>query len=1233
MFKYSVLRCSDDVMPKNCLWSRMRTALLLCVFLLLATGTTYGLTPPTSWSLSDYVVEIDDCVSQQSGGKYYPEDYVDGTPLADRTCDSWESDIVERPFSQGQSDYYPNVDIERALLGLDDDFFYVAIDVVGTNPVSDLEDYFYYEIDLDGDFRGDYFVQVKSPKDLGSPGVWSQKDVEVYFDENNNVGCDDPLVPDGPCQDEDGYEKEIWKVGGSPSDGAWARVRSDDPTVVEMALSFTLIPNLTQVRFRGWVDKGVQNRDKLYYHDAYIFNDYGSPYPELNPEPQNVYEIDQTGGGVGNWQILYPYILVDKVTDPAGDPTQFNFELSGTGLDPTIDFSLTDGSEPFVSPELTSGTYAVTEEPVSGWENISATCDNGDDPGTVNLDYGEIVTCTFINETKPLIAVISSFSAVFEEGQTVVQWQTAVESGTLGFHLERLDEKNGTYVRVNRKLLPGFLVSPQGGTYRYVDPEAEPGTLLTYRLVEKEARGPHRIYGPYTVMVDERSSAPDGTDDEFKAVEMDGERLERLTARPSPRAPGAGVRMLSLAARPATTQANPAATGASPKGLNILITKPGMYRLTASDLAASLGRSEQKIRRWIRKGKISLTNRGLPVAWYSDNNFRRLNFYGEGIDSQYTWENVYQLGLGSGRKVKKITGRSPKPVVMTSGFIHAMHVEQDVSPTPGFFDDPEADYWIWKYMFAHVNGSREQTFALDVRDPVPDSPAVLRVMLQGGSDADHRVIVKVNGNDVGTAVFRGMVPYSLEFEVEGELFTEGQNTVTLTAVEPTSGYSVVCVQGFDLRYERQYTAANDRLFFSGGNHPVVTVGGFGSKPLVFDVTDPAAIKRVKSVKTRREKDGGYHVSLKPGHPQTRFLAISDAAIEDLGPTDWVPDYASALRATTHEVDYLVIAPQVLAETARRLADYRRSQGLKTMVALLEDIHDEFNYGIAHPEAVHDLLSYAWHNWAAAPRYVVRCGEGTYDYRDIKGHGENLILPKLVSTPYGIYASENRLADVDGSNDGVPEMAMGLLPADSPEQLEAMIDKIMAYEASAGEWTRQVMLVADNPDRGGDFHHSSDQVARWVSDEYTAEPVYMETTNFSQSRSALLDGLNAGALIFNYVGHAGWDRLAGEGLMKNTDVADLGNAGRLPVFLGMTCSANRFELPGFDAIGEMLVTQPNVGAVAAWSPTGWSLNHLAQRLGEAFFLAALEEYGYTAREEDRFMLHIYTLIGDPATRLR
>ena len=97
---------------------------------------------------------------------------------------------------------------------------------------------------------------------------------------------------------------------------------------------------------------------------------------------------------------------------------------------------------------------------------------------------------------------------------------------------------------------------------------------------------------------------------------------------------------------------------------------------------------------------------------------------------------------------------------------------------------------------------------------------------------------------------------------------------------------------------------------------------------------------------------------------------------------------------------------------------------------------------------------------------------------------------------------------------------------------------------------------------------------------------------------------------------------------------------------MNCLNGFFTLPYFDALAEKLVLAEDKGAIAAFSPSGLSLNAPAQlfhqamlealisgehrRLGDAV-LAAQEDYAETGAFPE--LLTIYHLFGDPALLMR
>jgi len=92
-------------------------------------------------------------------------------------------------------------------------------------------------------------------------------------------------------------------------------------------------------------------------------------------------------------------IIVDKVTIPAGQETHFAFTISGGPLALNRSFGLTDAAPPAVNLVEAGSGYNVREFLPPTWGLLSATCDDGSPVDDIDVNPGEIVTCTFTNKT------------------------------------------------------------------------------------------------------------------------------------------------------------------------------------------------------------------------------------------------------------------------------------------------------------------------------------------------------------------------------------------------------------------------------------------------------------------------------------------------------------------------------------------------------------------------------------------------------------------------------------------------------------------------------------------------------------------------------------------------------------------------------------------------------------------------------------------------------------------
>lgn len=888
-----------------------------------------------------------------------------------------------------------------------------------------------------------------------------------------------------------------------------------------------------------------------------------------------------------------------------------------------------------VTPSAAGQRNAVTGTPTANGATAAYVDETGNTTqARATCTLGPICELAVTEGTNvPTLAALSSFKSYRQNGRTVVHWETNSEIGTSGFYLLRRDEPGNYYRKVNKNLLPGLLHFPQGGTYRFVDAAARFGGTYRYKLVEIEADGRQNTYGPFKVTVGEPPddySLPvwDPAHESYskEAQPISAEKMARLTARRQELSAGA------LGNAKAKDQ------------IKIAVKEKGLYYLDAAVIAAAVsGFTYNDVAAMIGNHNLRLSNQGEDAAWLPAAGNTGLYFYGDSIDSLYSDYNIYWLKLGMGMRMNLVNGGSPAPASGAETFNENLHIEKDQYALTALFKNEGDDFWLWDFIRAGESG---KDFVFQVDGPASQGTAMLSIHLKGATDTaadpDHHARIYLNGTYLGKCRWDGLGAPTVNFRFNQSLLQDGPNTLTISGLLGNGvPHSIFYLDSIYLIFDRYYRAASESLLCTGDGHPVITVSGFSQPDIrVFDVTQPKQAKLVVGTYI----DAANRVSFIPQAPGNRYLVVGGGGIST--PAGVYFDKPSSLKKRSNSADYVIITTPELAAAAANLARRQQYKGLETMVVDIEDVYDEFNYGIASPQAIKDFLAYAYRNWLGqGPEYVVLAGEGTYDYKNILGYGDNLIPVMMVATPYGLFASDVRYGDASG-NDGIPEIAVGRLPVLTSAELQAYVDKLTDYEAGGGEWTGKILMLADNPDDGGEFPVDSDYLANFLAG-YRLEKVYLgDFPNIAKARQKMFESINAGALLVNYIGHAGLDRLAQEGLLKSADVPALQNETRLPLAAFVTCVAGRFSIPGYDSLGEALVLRSNGGAVAAWAPDGASINDMGKHLAEEFFKALFHQpekivgkamiqavQNYIAGGGKLYISDVYNLLGDPALQIK
>ncbi len=559
----------------------------------------------------------------------------------------------------------------------------------------------------------------------------------------------------------------------------------------------------------------------------------------------------------------------------------------------------------------------------------------------------------------------------------------------------------------------------------------------------------------------------------------------------------------------------------------------------AADLAALIGVSSNDVRDRILQGRWLLLHQGQPGRWLAGSNGVDLIFHAEALRNNYTTNNVYWLVDGTNQAPAAVDGGSPA-AVSAAWYLAATNCEQDLYCRYELGTNPDSNYWFWANLAPNhpLRGHFNVTVPLDALGDT-NALARLSVRLCGGTTTTNTVGVAVNGttNAAWVGAWLGEVPAFFTFDVPASLLKAGNNTIRFTALG-TSVLQQWWLDGFVLEFPRPYAAVSGALQCSANSNAVVTTTGFNNSLItVLDVSQPLLPIVVTNLLVETNGGGQWRASFVPAAADARYSVAQAGSL--LAPLAVDAVWPLNLASPTNRAACVIIAPAVLQSSAAALASYRNAQGLETRVIPLEAIYNEFTGGLCEPEALRTFLAQAHINWQLPPAYVVLAGNGTYDYRNLMAKNDNLVPPLMVISLDGLTASDSDFGDLGG--DDAPQIAVGRLPATNAAQLDAMINKIKAYEALPPPATNQALLVADVADPlAGDFPAEILEVQGIVTPAYQATTVLPTTpfTNAVQMHNQVLASLNAGEDLMCYLGH-GASTQFGASSPGYLSIADLG----------------------------------------------------------------------------------------------
>ena len=855
---------------------------------------------------------------------------------------------------------------------------------------------------------------------------------------------------------------------------------------------------------------------------------------------------------------------------------------------------------------LASGTY---------WIKIVVV----DDQGNTRTDISHGIDLSNCNSVT-YVDFISFKAAQSSGGRAVIEWRTGYESDNLGFNLYR--DANDKRVKLNPSLIAGSALKAgatltAGLTYSWVDAQSRDQAGANYWLEAIDLNGHSSWNGPVTLSAGPRLAADSYEPNARLLSDLNSDQNGDAATRPVQRFPAP---KLVTAAALVKQQAV-----ASYSTIKITINRQGWYQVKAADvIAAGLdARVDSNLLQLFVDGREQPIN----VMTNKDGTLSSLDFYGTNLDNAYTNDRTYWLVVGTtaGKRIAKLT--SPGNPATGGSYLATVERRDRTVYFSGLRNGERENF----FGAVIARDSVEETLTLAHVDSRAVTAASLQVALQGVTNQAHSVNVEINGDYAGTITFANQTSAVNSFNVAHALLREGANTVRMTAIGGAGDTTLV--DYLRLSYQHTNTADHDALLFTATGKQAVTIDGFSEPTIrVLDITDSNAVREVVGTVQPREK--GFAVSLlAPGAGERTLLAT---ASELLQPILVVANAPSSWRQPSNGADFIVITRKELAASLDPLVAHRRQQGLSVSVVDIEDVYDEFSFGQKTPQAVKDFLAYASTSWKKKPRYVLLGADASYDPKNYFGAGDSDLVPtKLIDTQYMETASDDWF--VDFNNDGLPEMAIGRLPARTASEALTMAVKIVRYDLQPV--AESLLLVSDVNDTYN-FAAASAGLRALIPPDVRAQSLHRGDVDDATTRALLIEAINNGQRIVNYVGHGSVDLWRGN-VLTGADVSSLTNGERLTVFVMMTCLNGYYHDVAMESLGESLLKSERGGAVAVWASSGMTLPEVQAAMNQEAYRQLFSGQGLTIGEAmmrakaavpNGDVRWTWVLLGDPATRL-
>ena len=584
-------------------------------------------------------------------------------------------------------------------------------------------------------------------------------------------------------------------------------------------------------------------------------------------------------------------------------------------------------------------------------------------------------------------------------------------------------------------------------------------------------------------------------------------------------------------------------------------------------------------------------------GWKYDHAGRTIRHY----INHYSEVNYYWLTYGGspGRRMQPQSSLADNPTIVPEKFLDATFVEDEKINILKSGKD-------WYGQQLSPGGSTTSISFLP--GLVPNQRIVYRYQLVARAQVSPTFSVKQAGITIGTHQLRE-VYYESPFTYATASTNEAQVssnvsdnisrlTFTFTSDDGGTGW----VDWVEILYPRRLEAVSNVLRFRSPDSTGVAeyqLAQFSAAPMILNVTRPSDVRLITGI------TGTYRFrAAETAGEVSEYCAVSSNAFKTPAAINGVPN--QNLRGYARGADFIIVTSADFRSAADQLAAYREQPGsgnLRTLVADVFQIYNEFGGGIPDITAIRDFLKYAYDIWTPRPRYVLMLGQGSYDYKGIVSSRSSRV-PTWQSDEsrddVGSWATDDFFARFGSGN--ALSLVLGRISARTTAQAVHAVEKIKRYEENSvrDTWKTRMLYIGDDSwtPEGEDGTIHSDAAERlaqyYTPEEFEKKKIYIAEYQTVQAASGrrkpgayqdIIDQINQGVLTVNWTGHGNPTVWAHEAIFSvPTSIPQLFNANKLSVFFAATCNFSQFDDPSRETGSEILINKSDGGAIGVVSAT-------------------------------------------------